>query len=290
MQVVLKYRGRQVSPTDVDQIKELIAANPSASRRRLSQKLCELWGWYQANGAPRDMVCRSLMLALHRAGHINLPPVRYAPPNPLAKRQKPTVVTVDSTPIEMDLKSLGPLSIQSVRRTPKESLLNSLIEEHHYLGYTQPVGERLKYMVFAGERPVACFTWSSAARHLGPRDRFIGWTKEERKENIRFIAYNSRLLILPWVQVPHLASHLLGRVLRQLSTDWEQSYGHPVHFAETFIHPERFRGTCYLAANWVVMGQTTGRGKDDQTHRQNRPIKDVLGYPLSKKFRKLMTP
>ncbi len=289
MEIVLTYRGRQISQEDAASIPELIDAHPSLSRRRLSVKLCELWDWYQANGAPRDMVCRSLMLALHRAGHIELPAVRCQPNNPLAKRRKPKRIAIDSTAIEMDLKSLGSLTIEQVRRTPNESLLNSLLEMHHYLGYTQPVGEQLKYMVFAGERPVACFTWSSAARHLRPRDRFIGWSKEERQHNIRFIAYNSRFLIMPWVKVPHLASHLLGRILRRLSDDWNEAYGHPVHFAETFIHPEKFRGTCYLAANWTLMGQTTGRGKDDLTHRQNRPIKDVLGYPLTKKFRKLMS-
>jgi len=176
-----------------------------------------------------------------------------------------------------------------VRRTAEEPLFNALIETHHYLGYTQPVGEHLKFLVFAGERPVACFAWSSAPRHLGPRDQYIGWSKEARRLHIRFVAYNSRFLILPWVEVPHLASHLLGRMVRMLPGEWEQLYGHPVYFAETFVDPTRFRGTCYRAANWVLLGQTTGRGKDDMTHRANRPIKDVLGYPLHRRFRELLT-
>jgi len=172
-----------------------------------------------------------------------------------------------------------------VRRTAEEPLFNFLIETHHYLGYTQPVGEHLKYLVYAGARPVACFAWSSAPRHLGPRDRFIGWSAEERRHNIRFVAYNSRYLILPWVQVPHLASHLLGRMARKLSSEWARVYGHPVWFAETFVDPERFKGTCYRAANWIFLGRTTGRGKADLTHRANRPVKDVLGYPLIRDFR-----
>jgi hypothetical protein len=288
MDVVFEYRHRQVSSAEVEFIRELIAAHPSASRWSLSKKLCKAWGWVQSNGSLRDMVCRSLMLELHRAGHIELPPVRRVIPNPLVQRKKPAPVEVDQSPIQTQLGALGPLMIKQVRRTAEEPLLNGLIEMHHYLGYTQPVGEHLKHLVYAGDRPIACFTWSSAPRHLGPRDRFIGWSKEARRRNIRFVAYNSRFLILPWVEVPHLASHLLGRMVRMLPGAWQQVYGHPVHFAETFVYPAKFKGTCYRAANWIYLGQTTGRGKDDQTMRQNRPLKDVLGYPLTKRFRELL--
>ena len=131
--------------------------------------------------------------------------------------------------------------------------------------------------------------WSSAPRHLGSRDRYIGWSQEPRKRNIRFIAYNTRFLILPWIQVPYLASHILSRVTATLSHDWERMYGHPIWFAETFIDPERFRGTCYRAANWILLGRTTGRGKDDLTHRQNRSIKEVFGLPLARRFRELLS-
>ena len=288
MATLLQYRGRSVTPADAAFIRDLIVAHPALSRRALSKKLCEEWQWVQPNGQLRDMVCRGLMLALHRAGHIELPPVRQVPRNPLARRSTPAPVEIDRTPIECSLRDLGPLTIAQVRRTSEEPLLSALIETHHYLGYTQPVGEHLKHLVYAGDRPVACFTWSSAPRHLGPRDRFIGWSAEARRRNIRFLAYNSRYLILPWVRVPHLASHLLGRMARRLPGDWEKLYGHPVHSVETFVHPERFRGTCYRAANWVYLGQTTGRGKDDQTHRPNRPLKDVLGYPLTRHFRALL--
>jgi len=289
MEAVLTYRGRAITPTDVAFIHDLIAHHPGASRRALSRELCVAWDWVQPNGALRDMVCRSMMLALHRAGHIELPPVRHRPPNPLARRRSPQAVEIDRSPLCGPLAELGPLAFKQVRRTEHEPLFDGLIETHHYLGYTQPVGEHLKFLVFAGERPVACFAWSSAPRHLGPRDRYIGWSKEARRLHIRFVAYNSRFLILPWVEVPHLASHLLGRMVRMLPGEWEQLYGHPVYFAETFVDPTRFRGTCYRAANWVLLGQTTGRGKDDMTHRANRPIKDVLGYPLHRRFRELLT-
>jgi len=235
------------------------------------------------------MVCRGLMLELHRAGHIELPPVRQVPNNPLARRRRPEPVEIDSTPLRGSLADLGlsagPLKFRQVRRQRDEPLFNGLIETHHYLGYTQPVGEHLKFIVNASERPVACFAWQSAPRHLGPRDRHIGWSAETRRKNIRYVAYNSRFLVLPWVEVRYLASHLLGRMARMLPAEWERVYGHPVYFAETFVDPGRFKGTCYRAANWVHLGQTTGRGKDDQTHRANRPLKDVLGLPLTRRFR-----
>ena len=186
------------------------------------------------------------------------------------------------------LHQLQPIEFGAVRRSGDEPLFNSLIEQHHYLGYEQPVGEHLKYLVWAQGRPVACLAWSSAPRHLGSRDRFIGWSAEARRRNIRFLAYNTRFLILPWVQVEHLASHILGRMAKRLSEDWERIYGHPIYFLETFIDPERFRGTCYRAANWVVLGRTTGRGKNCPTKRPNRSIKDVLGYPLVPHFRELL--
>ncbi len=289
MEAVITYRGRQVTEADVAFVRELIAAHPEASRRRLSQKLCEAWNWVQPNGRLRDMVCRGLMLALHRAGHIELPAVRMAPPNPLAKRRRPEAVEVDRAPLQTSLRALGELELRQVRRTAQERVFNGLIEEHHYLGYTQPVGEHLKFLVSAGERPVACFAWSSAPRHLGPRDRFIGWSAEARRRNIRFVAYNSRFLILPWVEVPHLASHLLGRMARELSREWEQVYGHPVYFAETFVYPARFRGTCYRAANWVPLGVTTGRGKDAPTRQPTRSVKEVLGLPLNRRWRERLS-
>jgi hypothetical protein len=287
--VVLRYRGREIGPSEVAFVRELVAAHPQASRRALSAELSRAWGWVQPNGQLRDMLCRSLMLALARAGHIELPPVRRRPPNPLARRARPAPVALDRTPVRGNLGALGlPLDFRQVRRTGAEALFNSLIEQHHYLGYTQPVGEHLKYLVFAGGRAVACLAWSSAARHLGPRDRYIGWSPAARRRNIHLVAYNPRFLILPWVEVRHLASHLLGQMMRRLSADWERVYGHPIHFAETFVEPARYRGTCYRAANWVVLGRTTGRGKDDLTHRPNRTVKEVLGYPLTRHFRELL--
>ncbi len=285
MEVLLTYRGKGITEQDVVFIRELIAQNPKDSRRKLSEKLCQAWGWRQSNGMLRGMVCRGLMLMLHRAGHIELPAPRWEPINPLVYRKKPVPVEIEPYPLTGSLSSIVPLEIHQVRRTALEKLCDSLIEQYHYLRYCQPVGEHLKFMAFADQRPIACMIYSSAPRHIGCRDRFIGWSAAVRRRNLHLIAYQSRFLILPWVHVPYLASHLLGRMARLLPSDWQRIYHHPVYFQETFVDLERFKGTCYKASNWVLLGKTTGRGKNDQTKRPNRSIKAVWGYPLCRDFR-----
>lgn len=283
---MLRYRGRDVGPEDLVFIRQLIAAHPKLSRRRLSAELCRAWNWVQPNGALCDMVCRGLLLALHRAELIQLPPPRFQPHNNvLLHRRTRTAVAIDQSPLECPFAELGPLEVRQVRRTAAEDLFGQLLAEHHYLGYSRPVGEHLKYLIFAQDRPVACLAWSSAPHHLGPRDRFIGWTPSQRRERLHLIAYNTRFLIVPWAKVPHLASHLLGRVARVISTDWQSLYHHPIHLLETFIDPERFRATCYRAANWRCVGQSTGRGHRNPTHQRTRSIKDLWVYPLSPHFR-----
>jgi Domain of unknown function (DUF4338) len=285
MQTIARYRQRLITDADVAFIRRLIVEHPEASRRALSSLLCEAWNWRQANGALRTMVCRGLMLHLHRQELIQLPPVRGCMPNPLLERKKPARVEVDTEPLCGRLAQVRPVEFRSVRRTAEEPLFNSLLEQYHPLQYVHPVGEHLKFLVYAGGRPVACFAWSSSAHYLGCRDRFLGWSDEARRQNLHLLAYNSRFLLLPWVHVPYLASHLLSRMTRLLCGEWERVYGHPIYFVETFIDPERHRGTCYRAANWVVMGQTTGRGKNAWSKKPTRSIKQALGYALCADFR-----
>jgi len=289
MQETWRYRGQEIGSDQIEFLREFIRTHATSSRWKLSRQLCEALGWKQANGALRDVVCRGLLLMLERAGQIELPPVRRQIRGQCRTgRPRPEAVLIDDTPLVMPLKALGLVDIHPVRRTADEPLFNSLMEHYHYLAYEQPVGEHLKYLAWAQGRPIACLAWSSAPRHLGSRDRYIGWNAEARRRNIRFIAYNTRFLILPWVRVPHLASHILGKVTHALSADWERMYGHPVYFAETFIDPGRFRGACYRAANWQLLGLTTGRGKNDHTNKPNRPIKEVLGLPLTRRFREYL--
>jgi hypothetical protein len=223
-----RYRGQEIGSEQIVFLREFIAAHPTSSRWKLSRQLCEAMNWKQPNGVLRDVVCRGLLLMLERAGQIQLPPVRcHIRGQSRRERSRPQALPIDTTPTVVPLNQLRPIDIQLVRRTADEPLFQSLMEEHHYLGYEQPVGEHLKYLIWAQGRPVACLAWSSAPRHLGSRDRFIGWSGEARRRNIRWIAYNTRFLILPWVAVPHLASHILGHMARRLSEDWEQLYGHP---------------------------------------------------------------
>ncbi len=288
MELDIKYRGRVATTEDVELINALMTAYPGDSRFKLSFKFCKEVGWVQPNGSLKDMVARGYMLALHRAGHITLPPKRSNPVNPLAKRGKPPIVETDTTPLDCRLNSIVPLKFVQVRRSKKEKLFNSLIEQHHYLGYSQPVGEHLKYIVYAGERPLACIAYSSAPRHIGPRDKFIGWDQKTRGKNISLICYNMRFLILPWIKVPYLASHILARAAKMLPGEWNKIYNHPVYYIETFVDTDKFAGTCYRAANWIYLGDTKGLGKDSQDKIPNRSIKAIYGYPLVKNFRKLL--
>lgn len=287
--VLLSFRGRSIGPADVVFLRELMAQHSQLSRRQLSVKVCQAWNWVQPNGQPRDMICRSLLLALHRAGHIELPAKRQSPPNNAIRHRRVSAVeSYDTTPVQGTLAALGPLEIRLVRRAEGEALFAHLLSRYHYLGYSRPVGEHLKYLVWAGPRPVACLAWSSAPRQLNLRDQFVGAPKAAYRQNLQCIAYNSRYLILPWIQVPHLASHLLARIAGRISADWQALYQHPVYLLESFVDIERFQGTCYRAANWTCVGRSAGRGTKSRSQDQTS-IKELWVYPLVRNLREKLT-
>ncbi|MBT6499405.1 MAG: DUF4338 domain-containing protein [Deltaproteobacteria bacterium] len=284
MSKILSYRGRTVTQADITFLKDVIAAHPDDSRCALSRRVCKAWEWTQPNGQLKDMVCRGLLLHLEREGYIIQPPPKRIIGQ--YRRKRPEPIEIDTTPINVPLKKVrSHLHFKQVRRTPDEKLFNSLIEQYHYLNYAQPVGEHLKYIVFCEQRPVACLAFSSAAFALNVRDGFIGWSKEQRDNNRHLLAYNTRFLILPWIQVKFLASHLLSFGARRISSDWEAVYNHPIYWLETFVDTERFAGTCYKASNWHYLGQTKGRGKYNKSHNQLTSIKDIYGLPLDSRFR-----
>lgn len=288
MDLVLRLRGRDVTPAQLEAIRGLIENQPGISRRALSIRVCEDWGWKQPNGELCDVKCRALLLVLERGGHLQLPAPRWYAKQPAVRVRRATPPLIDERPLTCTLAEVGTIEIRQVRRTREEPLVQALLDAHHYLGYCRPVGEHLKYLVSAGERPLGCFIWSSPPRCLAPRDRYIGWSPVERRAGVHLVAYQSRFLILPWVRVPHLASHLLGAMNRRLSADWQRVYAHPIHFVETFVDPELYRGTCYKAGNWIHLGMTTGRGKNSVTSTPNRSLKEVYGYALRKDFRELL--
>jgi hypothetical protein len=286
METIITYRRRSVTPEDVDIVRRIIETHPGKSRRFISQEVCREWDWRQPNGFLKDMVCRSLLLLLESKGLIKLPPRKFTPANPLAKRKKPSRVDVDKTPIHFSVADLFPIELKQVRRTPFEKTFNGLVSEYHYLGYTQPIGEHLKYMAFSGGRPIACLAWGSAPWYIGVRDRFIGWNKTIREKNLHLITNNLRFLILPWVQISCLASYLLALNRQRLSKDWQDLYKHPVYLLETFVDTQRFQGTCYKADNWICVGKTTGQGKLSKPGQPLLSKKAVYVYPLTKSFRR----
>jgi hypothetical protein len=258
----IRYRGRGFTVREIDEIKEIIATHPDKSRWFLSREICRRWGWSQPNGVLKDMVCRGLLLRLATAGLIQLPPCRQKTPYLLAHRKKPVLVQIDQTPLQGSLSELKPIELIQVRRTPWEDLYRGLMEQHHYLGYTRPVGEHWEYMAFSQGRVLACLGFCSAPRHIGCRDRYLGWTKEQRVRNLSRVVMNTRFLILPWVMVPHLASHLLGKVARRINSDWERVYGHELVWLETFVDPARgLRGLVIRRRIGFIWGRRRGGGK-----------------------------
>ena len=285
MDAILTYRKRVITRDDLSLLRQVIERHWSEGRSVISRQICEAWDWRQTNGYLKDGVCRGLLLKLEGEGIITLPPRLRGNNQARVRKNIPAAFDFCPTPISCRLRDLGSIELRQVRRTPEEKLFNSLIRQYHYLGYSQPVGEHLKYLVSAGGRVVACMSFSSAPYAIDCRDTFIGWSPLSRERNRHLLAYNTRFLILPWVEVPHLASHLLGHIARTISADWQGLYHHPIHWLETFIDTERFTGTCYRAANWILLGMTSGRGKYNKTHQQQTSIKAMYGYPLCRDYR-----
>jgi len=280
-------QGRQLDESDLGMIRSLLEAHPDWHRTRLSRELCARWQWCNALGRPKDMAARTLLLKLERAGLIRLPARRGPSPNGRRNRTVP-VAPVVNEPIRGLLRDLQPLSVSVVAPGTEEAgLFNGLLAHEHYLGHRNTVGENLRYLVRDRQgRPVACALFGSAAWKCAARDAFLGWDPATRARNLPHLTNNTRFLIPAWVQVPHLASHVLGLIARRLGTDWQGKYGHRIHAIETFVDRSRFRGTCYRAANWRRLGQTCGRTRNDREHRIQAAVKDVYLYPLVADFRR----
>jgi len=283
-------QGRQIGATDLEQVRQLLAGHPEWSRRRLSQHLATLWDWRNPAGQLKDMAARTLLLKLEQRGWITLPARRQVPSNRMRHKRMPAFqVPVAESPVLEELNGLLPLEITEVSRlTHSRALFEDLLHRHHYLGYRSPVGENLQYLVSNRHgQPLACVLFGAAAWQCADRDEYIGWDAATRGQGLHLIANNTRFLIPSWVRVPHLASHLLSRVARRLSRDWQTKYGHPIYLLETFVQRDRFAGSCYRAANWQRVGQTKGRSRQNRPdgRRYGLPVKDVYLYPLHPRFR-----
>ncbi len=281
----ITIRTRTISQPDLEFIQATVSAHWDKSRTQISKILCEKWNWFQPNGRHKDMACREILLTLHRNGLLDLPSGKHDGRNLKRNRSVP-VVEISQASVRENLSSLPPINLRLARNTPIEPLYNSLIQQHHYLGYKQIVGNHLKYIAFIGDRPVACLGWGSAAWSVKSRDAFIGWDKPTKKNNLHLVVNNTRFLILPWVTVKFLASKLLALNAKLIFNDWMSVYNQPIYLLETFVEKNRFKGTCYKAANWIRVGQTKGIAKRGHDHLFHGNIKDVYLYPLRKNFRK----
>ena len=285
-------QGRRIGATELEQIRQLLAAHPDWSRHRLSLQVATLWHWRNQVGQLKDMAARTLLLKLEQRGWIALPARRQVSPNRMGRPPLPAGVAPGSElPLLGALETLLPLAISEVSTRPDRGArarFESLLRQHHYLGYRGPVGQNLQYLVSDHQgRPLAGALFGAAAWQCADRDRYVGWDAATRAQGLPFIANNARFLIAPWVKVPHLASHVLGRIAQRLSRDWQRKYGHPIYLLETFVQRDRFAGTCYQAANWRRVGQTKGRSRQNSPNGQpyRLPIKDVYLYPLHPRFR-----
>lgn len=286
METTTIIQGRNTTKEDIELVRKLITANPDWHRTRLSKELCILWNWRNANGRLKDMACRTFLLKLERHGYLTLPARRHA--SCATTGASVPEVAHQTDPITGELKNIAPVTVEPVGKAGL-GLFKCLLFRYHYLGFSGTVGQNMKYMVFDKDgNPLACLLFGSAAWKCAPRDQYIGWSHQVRQANINLVTNNMRFLILPWVKVPHLASHLLGRVARRIKEDWQEKYGHPVYLLETFVEKRRFAGTCYKAANWVYAGDTKGRSRNDRHGKLKVPLKDIYLFPLAKKFREVL--
>ena len=280
------YLRPQITEDKIEQIRKLIRDNPEMSRTKLSKHLCELWNWRGPNNQIKDISCRDMLRALDKKGQIVLP----APQNVShvsGKRKSIEHLPHDMTPVTGELRELMPLKVELISSGKPLTVFKAYIDQFHYLGFDRTIGENMKYMIYSRDDiPLACLLFGSAAWSCSPRDSFIGWNKNQRRDKLYFTTNNSRYLIFPWIRIPCLASHVLSLIAKRISSDWMDKYGHPLYLLETFVENQRFRGTAYQAANWIRVGTTTGRGRDGGHHESILPLKDLYLYPLVKHFRK----
>jgi len=288
MRNVSTYRRPEITEELIEYIRQLIAMNPDKGRSKLSVMLCEKWDWRDSTGRTKDMSCRDMLTALEKAGKITLPPPKNVGRRP-GDSKGVKHLTHDETEITVKLRELQPLHVEVVTDKAAMERFKSLIDQYHYLGFDRCISESMSYMVYSNStKPLACLLFGSPAWSCRDRDAYIGWNKEDRRSSLIMMTNNTRFLILPWVNVSHLASHILSIISRRISSDWEHKFGHPICLLETFVETGRFKGTCYKAANWLNVGRTTGRGRNGGHHSIVVPYKDIYIYPLQKDWRTVL--
>lgn len=290
----IRVQGRTLTGDDLRDLRALIVEHPDWHRTALSLHLCQLWNWRNATGRIKDMAARTLLLKLAARGLIQLPPPQRRTRRPCA--QAPPMVqdpllALSPEPIQEPLAWLQPIRLELADTRPKREQVRQWLAQYHYRGFHGAVGENVQYLAKDRHgRELAVMVFGAAAWKVADRDRFIGWSVQQRAEHLGGIANQQRFLILPWVRVPHLASHLLVLAARRLAGDWQNRYGHRVWLLESFVEQERFTGTSYQAAGWICLGQTTGRTRQDRQRTLQSPVKALWVRPLHPHFRKHLSP
>jgi hypothetical protein len=278
----MRYCGREFSEEEIGWIRDLSSQSPGISRRALSIRFCEHWEWRKPDGGLKEMSCRVTLLKMHREGVISLPPPKRTLNKARAHTQR-SFLTLPKPPICKKARECH-LHLEVVERKGLK-LWNEFIDRYHYLGYTTLPGAQLRYFVKDEDEILALLGFSAAAWKTAPRDTFIGWDCQRRKQNLHLVVNNSRFLVLPWVQSKNLASRILSLAGKRLPQDWQARYHYRPVLLETFVEKVRFEGTCYKAANWIYVGDTQGRGKLDVRHEHKEPVKAVWVYPLHRHYR-----
>ena len=279
----------EITEDRVEQIRRIIKENPEWNRTKISQYICQIWRWQAPNGNLKDISCRDMLRQLDKADRIRLPaPLKASRSTGVADVIKH--IEHSTSPIITALPQLRPLRIECVSSGVELAAFKSYINQYHYLGFDRAIGENMKYMVYSRDgQLLSCLLFGSAAWSCRERDDFIGWDKAQRARGLSSMTNNTRFLVVPWVRVAHLASHILSLIAHRVADDWQAKYGHAVHCLETFVEQERFRGISYRAANWIHVGSTTGRGRDGGHKHAILPIKDIYLYPLTKNFKAALT-
>lgn len=284
-----KFCGQIVNHDQLNEIVEIIETFPKLSRNELANTVCELFSWKRPSGKLKSVECRQFLEHLEGKGLIKLPACRKQ----FANKSKKKIIRTDEAAVEQTLcaklKDLLPISLKRVAQPKERKLWYEYVDRYHYLGYQLPFGAQLRFFIKsdATDTILGCFQFSSPAWRMAPRDQWIGWSDEQRQINLQKIINNSRFLIFPWVSVRNLASAALSLAVKTVPDDWYQAYGYRPVLMETLVEQKRFKGTCYKAANWVPIGQTTGRGRMDRAHkRKGASVKDIYVYPLTSRFRR----
>jgi len=287
---VLQVCGRQFADADIELIRNLVAQEPALTPAALSRHVCDLLRWFRPDGRRKDMSCRVALLKLERMGLITLPaPTKARAPSGRYSDARSTSLFEEerlAKPVEQ-LQALSLVLVTSASRQ-QSRLWNELIARYHYLGYKPLVGAQRRYLIHSRDGWLGAVGFSAAAWKVAPRDLSIGWRAAVRQVNLHYVVCNSRFLILPWVRSPNLASKILSLCAKRIAPDWQPAYGFQPLLLETYVDRQRFRGSCYRAANWIHVGQTQGRGKLDRHHQYAVPVKDVYLYPLHHNFRELL--